>query len=461
MIRAARILIAILAARFSSRATRGQRLRVTLEQLGGAWAKLGQMLSTRYDLLPEDVCDALRSLQCRIPGQGGDYGRQSVTAALGSMAAFAEFQDEPIAAATISQVHRARLVSGDDVAVKVLRPGIRAQYAADFKLLGRVAWFINLFATRLSLPDLIAEMRAVVAEELDLRFEAEHMEQMRAVLRQHRIRVPATYPGLCTEQVMVCAWVDGTVMSDVLAMPDRDVWLRSRGLTGKRISRRLLNSLMRQVFETNRFHSDLHPGNLMIAGRRLIAIDFGATSATDRNFLDTFTSFIAALAVRDYAHAADLYCLLCIWPQMRDAPRAKAQANAVHAMLRRALVRIMTAWAARAEVPGLPFAEKSINRLSLLLMATIRRVGGSMQWAWFPLTRAFSHIEATLGELWPKCNYMKELRRYRKGALKRERLRPIHLAALGNILMRALDRIDEWGRLQTTSTRLDGIQEGW
>lgn len=442
---------------------RGDRLRHDLEALGGAWVKFGQMLSTRYDLLPADVCEALQPLQGRIPGVGGDYARTVVTRELGSMAAFASFEDAPVAAATVGQVHRATLTSGKRVAVKILRPDIQAIYLADLRLLALLARVVDLFVPRLRMRDLITELRSVVAEEIDLRFEADHLRRMRPLLRKHGLRVPKVHRALCTASVLVCDWVNGTVMTDVLAKTDRAAWLTSQDLTGKRVARRLLQSLQRQVFEANRFHGDLHPGNLIVSRGRLTVIDFGSTSATERGFLDTFTAFVRALSGRDYARAADLYCLLCIWtpPSLMRKAKGVVIGEAGHSALRRQLVRVMADWSARADVAALPFSEKSINRLSTDLMTMILKAGGAMQWGWLRVTRAFSAMEGTLGVLWPRVNYLKEIRRYLRGASRREQAKPISLASVINMLTRLLDRIDEYGRIETSSLRMEGIAEGF
>jgi ubiquinone biosynthesis protein len=445
--------IALLRVIVGSRRGLGARLATALGALGGVWAKVGQMLSTRYDLLPADICEALRPLQGRSSGVAGNYGRAVVTRELGTLDAFARFDDTPVAAATIGQVHRATLASGRRVAVKILRPGVEAEYAADLRLLGGLARVLAPLLPRLSLPSLIAELEAVIAEELDLRFEAAHMRRMRKVLKSHDIRVPKVFGRLCTSRLLVTAWVDGVVMSDLLARADRETWLAAHGLTGKRVARRLLQSLQRQIFDANRFHGDLHPGNLIVSrSGRLHAIDFGSTSTTELGFLQTFTAFVRALAQRDHARAADQYCLLCIWP-----PSADARAYPV---LRRALAQAMAAWTTRAEIATLDFAAKSVNQLSIALMTIVLQAGGSMQWEWLRITRAFSTMEATLGTLWPRVNYLKEIRRYLAQASSREALTSMTLIGATNILARLLDRLDEYLRLDASALRLQGVTEG-
>ncbi len=440
---------------FRRRSGRGDRLRLELEQLGGAWVKFGQLLSTRYDLLPADICDALRPLQGKIAGEVG----LDIRTVLGEKltAAFLSIAETPVAAATIGQVHRAQLSDGTAVAVKVLRPSAGPLYAIDLQLLGRVAAVVDRITPRFHLRDMAREMSTVVAEELDLRYEADHMRRMRPVLKEHGLRVPKVYRGLCSSQVLVSQWIDGTVMSDVLAIEDPEAWLRSQGLSGKKIGRKLLNSMNRQIFEGNRFHGDPHPGNLMIWKGRIYLIDFGATSTTERAFLDTFTGFVRALANRDHARAADQYCLLCIWP---TAPADAAAADQAQACLRRELIRVMAAWTSRAEIAALPFEDKSINRLTIELMRVIFAAGGQANAGWLRITRAMSTMEATLGKLWPEVNYPKELRRYLRKAAAREPLAPIHVASLVNTVTRLLDRADEYTRLDGAVLRKQGITEG-
>ncbi len=460
-----RVIVAAARAFIGPRRTLGARLCQQLEALGGAWVKVGQTLSMRYELLPADICDALRPLQGRMAGVSGGYGATVATRELGSLDMFADFPDAPIAAATIGQVHKARLRSGETVAVKVIRPHVRELYAADLTILSKLAWLIDHtpFLSRYRMRDMVIELRGVLAEELDFRFEAHHMHELRPVLQKRGVRVPKVYRQWCTSDLLVSAWVEGVTMSDVLAMPDLKVWLRTKGLSAKRIGRTLLRALNWLILWCNRFHGDLHPGNLIIGlCGRLFAIDFGTTSATERRFLDRFTTFLQALSTRNHAKAADVYCLLCVWPAKWSWQWAWAmwRGKLGRAEARRDLVRVMTNWAARTPIKTLPFVQKSIGQLSIDLMTVIRTSGGAMDWAWLKITRAYSTVEMTVGALWSAVDHVRELTRFMNRAAEREQLDRVSKVAVANGLTRLLAQANEYIQLNSVSLHAEGIVEG-
>ncbi len=455
------------------RATLGERLRLQLADLGGAWVKLGQFLSLRYDLFPADICDALRPLQGRIPGIGGSYAREIVARELGADA-LASFEDEPAASATVGQVHRATLHGGRRVAVKVLRPGIADLYRQDIRILRRLSYVTAVLnavcparlVPRLRMGDMVRELASVLSEEVDLRFEAANLKRMRKLLRKHKgVSAPRVHLRLCTAQVMVCDWVDGMVMRDLLALSadERARWLKAHRLTGKKLARWLVQSLNRQVYEDNRYHGDLNPGNDIIAKRRHNLIDFGSASASERGFLYTFMRFSRALASKEYGRAADCYLLLCIPPRMSIVKRTwiVLSGRQVIAPVRRDLVRVMSEWATRAETKTIPFKEKSIDRLSTDMMQVIMKAGGSMQWSWLRLTRAFSTMESIVGVLWPELDYSKELARYLESADARETIDSLRVSSTINSAARIFDRLEEFSQLKTSSIRMDGIEGGF
>ncbi len=417
-------------------------------------------MSFRRDAFPPEFCDALAVLQGASGGEAGDYGRSVLGP---GMKAFASFEDTPIAAASIGQVHRAVLTTGQAVAVKVLRPGARESYAADLKTIARIAWWVDWVARRLCLPDMVEEMRAVLEEELDLQFEADHMRRMAEPLAKHGLRVPAVHSALCSADVLVTEWIEGRTLGELLDDPEGELWLIARGLTYEDIGKTLLRSTYRQVLEEKLFHGDLHPKNVMVTDAgELVLIDFGTCSSIDQSFLETFRQFLNSLADRDYSASADYYCGLAILSRRHLGRKIVEWLRGDrYPALRRRLVRVTQAWAQRTKIAAVPFDEKSVATFSADLMAVILSAGGAMRWEWFPITRAFSTVETIVGKAWPTVDHMKEIRRYRRKAAMREelrRLRPVHTI---NTFGRLVERADTFTSRDNARIRMRSVTEGW
>lgn len=444
---------------------RGEVLRVRLESLGGVWVKLGQMMSTRHDLFPRETCDALKGLQYKMSGVPGPYGRDIVVAELGSMDAFESFEDDPCAAATTGQVHRGVLASSHrKVAVKIIGEETREKYKTDLALLARVSWCLGWLSPRMKLRDLVEELTSILTEELDLRFEAAHMPLLRVMMKSQGLHVPRVHRKLCTASLLVTDYVDGTVMTDVLAMDRPEMFLRSKGMSGKRVSKKLLRCFERQVLEYNLYPGDMHPGNIIVS-HRLNVVDHGTTSASDKSFLARLTAFITSMSAGDYSRAADMYCLLCIWSKTSMIPRWisvwwSGEEEQRHAEVRRQIARSLSAWATRARVNTLPFSARSFNRLSMDLAPIVLNNRGSMRWEWMRLTRAWSTIEGTIEVLWPRLNYVKELRLYFRKAAQRESIKPIRVEHIMNSAREIMEQVREGLALSTAWLRLEGVLQG-
>lgn len=450
---------------YLGRPDRGARLREALQGLRGLWVKVGQALSVRHDLVPADICDALSLVQGRVPGLPG-IARQIVARELGSLDMFVDVSDDPVAAASVGQVHRWRLrSSGQWVAVKLLYPDVRERYARDLRVLTVVARVLTVVAPRLKAMESVRELRAVLDEELDLRYEANHMARMRPLLKKQGISTPRVFDAYCTADMLVCEWMPGIVMSDLLRLsPERRLaWFRQHGSNPTKVAKKLLRSLLTQVLEENRYHGDLHPGNIILsAGNAVSVLDFGTTSATEADFLARFVAFVRALTTRNYARAADLFCLLCVWPPRGALGHAldALLARPGHGALRTELVTVMQRWVVRTEIAALPFHDKSIMRLTTDLMRVVLRWRGTMQWAWIRLSRALTSLDGTLAVLWPSIDYVREARKYLRSAEKRVKLARINPAVVLNRLVVLLDRIDEYGQIETASLRLEGLMKG-
>jgi ubiquinone biosynthesis protein len=290
---------------------RGERLRQGLERLGPIFVKFGQVLSTRRDLIPLDVADELAALQDRVPPFPAAQSRALVERAFGRPidAVFSRFDAEPVASASIAQVHFAQLKDGREVAVKVLRPGMREVIEQDLGLLHKLAgWVERLSADgkRLKPREVVAEFDGYLHDELDLVREAANATQLRRNMQGlGLVLIPEMVWELCTEQVIVMQRMHGVPISQI----ER---LREAGVDLKKLSRDGVTIFFTQVFRDGYFHADMHPGNIMVSldpahFGRYIALDFGiigTLTETDKEYLAY--NFIAFFR-RDYKRVAELH----------------------------------------------------------------------------------------------------------------------------------------------------------
>jgi len=291
--------------------SRGERLRIALEELGPIFIKFGQALSTRRDLLPPDIADELAKLQDRVPPFDAATARRQIEAALGRPVGevFAEFGAEPLAAASIAQVHAARLRDGREVVVKVLRPGMAAVIGRDLEVLHALAALADRYwpeARRLRPREVVAEYEKTILDELDLMREAANAAQLRRNFAGSRILyVPEVHWDLCRRDVMVLERIHGLAVSEVERM-------KAAGTDIPKLAENGVNIFFTQVFRHNFFHADMHPGNIFVdisdpLNPMYQAVDFGIVgtlSPRDQHYLAA--NFLAFFE-RDYRRVAVLH----------------------------------------------------------------------------------------------------------------------------------------------------------
>jgi ubiquinone biosynthesis protein len=290
---------------------RAIRLRQALEDLGPIFVKFGQVLSTRRDLLPIDLADELARLQDRVPPFASALAVAELEAAYGKPVdqVFAAFSREPVASASVAQVHFATLPDGREVAVKILRPGIRPVIDHDIALLQVAATLLEkLWADgrRLKPREVVAEFDKYLHDELDLMREAANCSQLRRNFAQSDLLiVPEVYWDWCTHNVMVMERMHGIPISQTEA-------LRAAGVDIPRLARAGVEIFFTQVFRDGFFHADMHPGNIFVATDatvkgRYIAVDFGIVGTLteiDQSYLaQNFLAFFR----RDYKRVAEAH----------------------------------------------------------------------------------------------------------------------------------------------------------
>ncbi len=293
------------------REPRGVRLRMAFESLGPIFVKFGQVLSTRRDLLPPDIANELALLQDRVPPFPADRAVAEIERGLEMPLeqAFAEFGREPIASASIAQVHRARLHDGTQVAVKVLRPGMLDVIEDDLSLLrtgATLAMRLSADARRLRPMEVVDEFDHYLHDELDLVREAANANQLKRNFEGSTLlRIPQMYWDYCRRNVLVMEWVDGIPIGQL----DR---MRAAGIDLEKLSRDGVEIFFTQVFRDGFFHADMHPGNILVGNgpddfNRYIALDFGIVgtlSDHDKRYLaQNFLAFFK----RDYRRVAELH----------------------------------------------------------------------------------------------------------------------------------------------------------
>ncbi len=289
------------------RKPRAVRIRKALEDLGPIYVKFGQILSTRQDLLPDDIAEELARLQDRVPPFPGTQARALVEQAYGESVdtVFRAFDETPLASASIAQVHAAQLQDGTDVVVKVLRPNIEKYITRDVALLSTIAMLAERYwkdGRRLRPCEVIAEFEKILSDELDLLREAANASQLRRNFKgSDQLYVPEVYWPWCRPNVMVMERIYGIPISNIAA-------LKAHGVDLQVLSERGVEIFFTQVFRHNFFHADMHPGNLFVSPDGLyMAVDFGimgTLNPVDQRYLaENFLAFFR----RDYRRVAELH----------------------------------------------------------------------------------------------------------------------------------------------------------
>ena len=291
--------------------TRGERLRLALEELGPIFVKFGQAVSTRRDLLPVDIADELAKLQDRVPPFDGATAIATVEAAYGKPLGeiFGDFQQTPLAAASIAQVHVATLKNGQEVIVKVLRPLMKEVIERDLEVLEALAALAEEYweeGRRLRPIEVVAEYRKTVMDELDLLREAGNASQLRRNFAgSNLLYVPEVYWDYCRVNVMVMERIHGIIVSQV----DE---LKARGTNIRKLAENGVEIFFTQVFRHNFFHADMHPGNIFVQvddpeNPRYAAIDFGIVGTLDHRDQHYLAENFLAFFERNYHRVAALH----------------------------------------------------------------------------------------------------------------------------------------------------------
>ncbi len=286
---------------------KGERLARAFEYLGPSFIKFGQAISTRCDLVGEEIADDLAGLRDKLAPFSGNKARQIIEKELEGRIEdlFLEFSDQAIAAASIAQVHQAITKEGKKVAVKILRPDVEKAFARDINLFFQIAGFLEKrLPARLKPKSIVQTFKESVFFELDLRFEAAAAEELAENLKKYNsgMRVPEIYWHMTSRRVLTSEFIEGIAFSNIPA-------IRASRFAVDDILKKISSSLFSQIFIDGFFHADLHPGNLFLDEQNgeLIAVDFGIMGRLDWNSRAYIAGILHGFLNGDYRAVAELH----------------------------------------------------------------------------------------------------------------------------------------------------------
>jgi len=374
--------------------TRGERIRLALEELGPIFMKFGQALSTRRDLLPADIADELEKLQDRVPPFPGAEARAIIERAYGRPVAevFEQFDETPLAAATIAQVHVARLRSGEDVVAKVVRPGVRERIERDLEVmhvLARLARDYSREGYRLRPVEVVREYEKTVIDELDLMREAANAAQLkRNFAGSDLLYVPQVYWDYCRPEVMVMERIRGVIVSDMEE-------LHRRGTNIQRLAENGVTIFFTQMLRHNFFHADMHPGNIFVQLEdpehpKYCAVDFGIVGSLDERDQHYLAENFLAFFDRDYNRIARLHVDSGWVPPDTRVDELEAAVRTVC-----------------EPIFNKPLSEISFGQVLLRLFETARRFQMNVQPQLILLQKTLLQIEGLGRQLYPELDLWK------------------------------------------------------
>jgi len=411
----------------SRRGPRGARIRAALEDLGPIFVKFGQALSTRRDLLPDDIAGELERLQDHVPPFPSDQARAVVETTLGQPVSelFSRFDAEPMASASIAQVHGARLIDGREVVVKVRRPGVEPKIRRDVGLLYIVAGLVARFSRegrRLRPREVVAEFERTLLDELDLVREGANAQQLRRNFSGSRILyIPEVYWPYTHTEVLVLERIEGTPISDIPALQRGHVDLRVLAERGVEI-------FFAQVFRDNFFHADMHPGNIFVHWSdpndpQYRAVDFGIVGTLapqDQRYLaENFLAFFR----RDYRRVAELHVDSGWVP-------AHTRVDAFEAAIRTVCEPIFER----------PLKEISFAQLLLRLFQTARRFEMEVQPQLVLLQKTLLNIEGLGRQLYPDLDLWATAKPFLERWMREQ-------IGVRGFYKRVRDELPHWGEL--------------
>src|SRR5579863_1009434 len=443
--------------------SRGARLRLALIELGPIFVKFGQALSTRRDLLPADIADELAKLQYNVPPFPGGVARAMIERSYGAPldTRLRDFEETPLAAASIAQVHAARLPDGRDVIVKVLRPDMKATIELDIEVLYTIAGMAERWwapSRRLKPMEIVREYEKTVLDELDLMREAANASQLkRNFAGSALLYVPEIYWDHCRTDVLVMERIHGIPIGDIARLTEL-------GTDFKRLAESGVEIFFTQVFRHNFFHADMHPGNIFVlldnpAQPRYAAVDFGIVGTLDLRDQSYLAENFLAVFNRDYRRVATLHV------QSGWVP-ADTRIDEMESAVRTICEPIFDR----------PLKEISFGTVLLRLFEALRRFNGQIQPQLLLLLKTLLNVEGLGRQLYPELDIWQTatpvLRRWMRDRVSpRNVLRELRrgwpdaleiIKALPPLTKRLIERAQDGDlRLPVDTRELDRLREEW
>lgn len=401
--------------------SRGARLRLALEDLGPIFIKFGQLLSTRRDLLPPDIADEMARLQDQVPPFDPKQAVALIEKQLGLSLdkVFARFDHAPLASASIAQVHAAKLLSGEEVVVKVIRPGLRPTIRQDIAwlfTLARLAEKTSADARRLRPVEVVADYERTIYDELDLLREAANTSQLRRNFDgSPLLYVPQVYWDWCRPQVLVLERIYGLAVTDMAGLAKQNTDM-------KLLAERGVEIFFTQVFRDSFFHADMHPGNIFVSSKnprnpQYIAIDCGIIGSLTPEDQDYLARNLIAFFKRDYRKVAQLHIDSGWVP-------ANTRINDFEAAIRTVCEPIFEK----------PLKDISFGQVLLRLFQTARRFNMEVQPQLVLLQKTLLNIEGLGRQLYPDLDLWNTAQPFLEKWM-RERINPLQL--LRNLQLQA------------------------
>ncbi|WP_077369356.1 ABC1 kinase family protein [Anaerosalibacter sp. Marseille-P3206] len=274
-----------------------EQLKCTLEELGPTFVKIGQILSTRPDILPSEYIHELQKLQDDVKAEKYDVMVEVIENELGKSIdeIFLQFDKTPIASASLAQVHLAKLKTGENVVVKVQRPNVKEKMTADIAILRKLAPVINLTPTGSAMDarEVVEELADATEKELDFVNERRNIETFAENNKDVKfILCPKVYEEYCTDKIIVMDYIEGIKIDDIDKLKDEGYDLQD-------LASKLTYNYFKQIFEDGFFHADPHPGNILIHDKKIGYIDFGLMGQLDNSLKKKFNEFLEGVVDRD------------------------------------------------------------------------------------------------------------------------------------------------------------------
>ena len=393
--------------------SRGERLRRSLEDLGPVFIKFGQLLSTRRDLLPPDIAEELAHLQDKVPPFPPEQAVALIEQQLGAPIdkVFKRFERQPLASASVAQVHAAELRSGEDVVVKVVRPGLEPVIRQDMAwlfVLARLAERVSADARRLRPVEVVGDYEKTIFDELDLMREAANATQLKRNFDgSPMLYVPQVYWDWCRPKVLVMERIYGLPVTDLDALRDQHTDM-------KKLAERGVEIFFTQVFRDSFFHADMHPGNIFVSTRtphdpQYIAIDCGIIGSLTPEDQDYLARNLLAFFKRDYRKVAQLHIDSGWVP-------ADTAVNDFEAAIRTVCEPVFEK----------PLKDISFGQVLLRLFQTARRFNMQVQPQLVLLQKTLLNIEGLGRQLYPELDLWSTAKPFLERWM-RERMSPLRL----------------------------------